>query len=63
MYFLPIGIVLAAGGPAPLSVLGALSNLVLVTIGNILGGTLLVALIYWFVYLRGEREGHSAHVR
>jgi formate/nitrite transporter len=63
MYFLPIGIVLAAGGAAPLSVLGALSNLVLVTIGNILGGTLLVALIYWFVYLRGEREGHSAHVR
>ncbi len=63
MYFLPIGIVLAAGGPAPLSVLGALSNLVLVTIGNILGGTVLVALIYWFVYLRGEREGHSVGVR
>ena len=63
MYFLPIGIVLAAGGPAPLSVLGALSNLVLVTIGNILGGTLLVALIYWFVYLRAEGEGHSARVQ
>jgi len=60
MYFLPIGIMLAAGGPAPLSVLGALSNLVLVTIGNILGGTLMVALIYWFVYLRAEGEGHSA---
>ena len=63
MFFLPVGIVLAAGGPAPLSVLGALSNLVLVTIGNILGGTILVALIYWFVYLRAEGEGHSAHVR
>jgi len=60
MYFLPIGIMLVAGGPAPLSVLGALSNLVLVTIGNILGGTLMVALIYWFVYLRAEGEGHSA---
>ncbi len=60
MYFLPIGIVLAAGGPASLSVLGALSNLVLVTIGNILGGTILVALVYWFVYLRAEGEGHSA---
>jgi len=60
MYFLPIGIVLAAGGPAPLSVPGALSNLALVTVGNILGGTLLVALIYWFVYLREEGEGHSA---
>jgi formate/nitrite transporter len=52
MYFLPIGIVLEAGGPAPLSVLGALSNLALVTIGNILGGTVLVALVYWSVYLR-----------
>jgi formate/nitrite transporter len=60
MYFLPIGIMLVAGGPTPLSVLGALSNLVLVTIGNILGGTLMVALIYWFVYLRAEGEGHSA---
>ena len=60
MYFLPIGIMLVAGGPAPLSVLGALSNLVLVTIGNILGGTLMVSLIYWFVYLRAEGEGHSA---
>jgi formate/nitrite transporter len=54
MYFLPIGIVLAAGGPAPLSVLGALSNLALVTIGNILGGTILVALVYWSVYLRSS---------
>ena len=63
MFFLPVGIVLAAGGPAPLSVLGALSNLVLVTIGNILGGTILVALIYWFVYLRGEGKGPSVHVQ
>ena len=63
MYFLPIGIMLAAGSPAPLSVLGALSNLVLVTIGNILGGTILVALVYWFVYLRADGEGHSAHIR
>jgi formate transporter len=52
MYFLPIGIVLAAGGAAPLSVSGALSNLALVTIGNVLGGTILVALVYWSVYLR-----------
>lgn len=62
MYFLPIGIVLAASSSAPLSLSGAASNLALVTIGNILGGTLLVALVYWFVYLRGEGEGHSARV-
>jgi len=59
MFFLPVGIVLAAGGPTPLSVLGALSNLLLVTIGNILGGTILVALVYWFVYLRAEGKGRS----
>lgn len=54
MFFLPVGIALAAGGTAPLSVAGAVSNLLLVTIGNILGGTLLVALVYWFVYLRTD---------
>jgi formate transporter len=54
MYFLPIGIALAAGTSAPLSVTDAFSNLVLVTIGNILGGTVLVALVYWSVYLRNS---------
>ena len=54
MYFLPIGIVLAAGSAAPLSVSGALSNLMLVTLGNVLGGTALVALVYWSVYLRNS---------
>ncbi len=56
MYFLPIGIALAAGGSAPLSVFGAVNNLVLVTIGNVLGGTILVALVYWSVYLRSSNE-------
>jgi formate/nitrite transporter len=63
MYFVPIGIALAAGSAAPLSVADALSNLALVTLGNILGGTVLVALVYWFVYLRPESEGLSAHLR
>ena len=63
MYVLPIRVALAAGTSAPLSVAGALSNLALVTIGNILGGTILVALVYWFVYLRAEGEGDSANVR
>jgi len=52
MYFLPIGVALAAGTSAPLSVTEAVSNLALVTIGNVLGGTVLVALVYWSVYLR-----------
>jgi len=54
MYFLPIGVALAAGTSAPLSITGALSNLALVTIGNVLGGTVLVAMVYWSVYLRNS---------
>ena len=54
MYFLPIGIAIAAGTAAPLSLFGAVENLVVVTIGNILGGTILVALVYWSVYLRPD---------
>ncbi len=54
LYFLPLGWLLTLGGGLPLSLAGAVANLVWVTIGNIIGGTLLVALIYWSVYLRGE---------
>ena len=54
MYFLPIGWALAAGTSAPLSVTDAVSNLALVTLGNVLGGTVLVALVYWSVYLRNS---------
>jgi formate transporter len=34
----------------------ALDNLLPVTIGNLIGGTLLVGAVYWFVYLRGESD-------
>jgi len=63
MFFLPIGIALAAGSAAPISVSGAVANLMWVTIGNIFGGTILVALVYWFVYLRGDSEGRPARAR
>jgi formate/nitrite transporter len=68
MYFIPAGLVLkhspqviaaaeSALGKAPdlseLTVGGFLiNNLLPVTIGNIIGGGVLVAAIYWFVYLR-----------
>ena len=54
MYLLPIGWALAAGTSTPLSMIGALSNLALVTLGNLLGGTVLVALVHWSVYLRNS---------
>lgn len=65
MYFIPFGWLLkqfdpawvAANAPqldlAPLTVPGfLLNNLLPVTLGNIVGGTVLVGLFYWFVYLR-----------
>jgi formate/nitrite transporter len=56
MYFLPIGIALTAGTAAPIPLAGALGNLAFVTVGNILGGTVLVALVYWFIYLRSDER-------
>lgn len=35
-----------------------IDNLIPVTIGNIIGGGLLVGLTYWVIYLRGGREQH-----
>jgi formate/nitrite transporter FocA (FNT family) len=52
MYFLPIGMMLTLASAAPIALDGVMSNLLVVTIGNILGGTVLVALVYWSVYLR-----------
>ncbi len=67
MYFVPLGLFIAAFDPAfvaaraleaqaqTLSWGGFLArNLVPVTIGNVIGGTLLVGAVYWFVYLRAR---------
>lgn len=49
-FFLPFGLALDAGGTiAPAD---AVRNLAAVTAGNIVGGTLLVAGVYWLAYLR-----------
>jgi formate/nitrite transporter len=67
MYFIPMGILLvsqpavlsAAGvtadGVVNLTWAGFVGNLVPVTIGNIIGGAILVGAVYWLVYLRRER--------
>jgi formate/nitrite transporter len=52
-FFLPYGLALDARGAV--SIAGAVTNLVAVTAGNVVGGTLLVAGVYWVAYLRGER--------
>jgi len=53
-FFLPFGI--ALDGQDALSIIAAGRNLAAVSAGNIVGGTLLVAGVYWLAYLRGERR-------
>ena len=66
MYFIPVGLFVKylgassfwqVSGLAPadfpsLTLEGFVMNLVPVTIGNVIGGGVLVSLVYWFVYLR-----------
>jgi formate transporter len=68
MYFIPMGLFVKADSSwlegrenAPdLSTLTwpnfLVDNLVPVTIGNLIGGTVMVAAVYWFVYLRPSRN-------
>ena len=66
MYFIPFGLFIRLWAPASfwtsigatpadyadITWLGLVANLVPVTIGNIVGGGVLVGAVYWFVYLR-----------
>lgn len=70
MYFIPLGLLIVNAAPeafwsmtgfAPadftaVDLGGFLANLIPVTIGNIIGGGVLVGLVYWFVYLRPRRR-------
>lgn len=49
MYLLPVGML---AGDGDIHLLPMIANLVPVTLGNIVGGSVLVALVYWTVYLR-----------
>jgi formate/nitrite transporter len=67
MYFIPMGILLAnqpavlgaagltASSVSNLNWAGFIANLVPVTIGNIIGGGILIGAIYWLAYLSRER--------
>jgi formate transporter len=64
MYFIPIGLFINQFDPAFVAKLGLdlpnltlggfLNNLIPVTIGNIIGGGIMVAAVYWFIYLRKQ---------
>ncbi len=49
MYFIPLGILISGG---EIGLTEFLTNIIPVTAGNIIGGSLFVALVYWVVYLR-----------
>jgi formate/nitrite transporter len=69
LYLLPYGLAIklwappdfwVAIGKAPgdfpaLTLVNALHNIAVATAGNLLGGSLLVGGVYWFIYLRGRR--------
>ncbi|MEO8680738.1 MAG: formate/nitrite transporter family protein [Vicinamibacterales bacterium] len=53
-FFLPFAMALDRQGT--IAVAGVATNLAAVTAGNIVGGTLMVAGVYWVAYLRGPRK-------
>jgi formate/nitrite transporter len=73
MYFVPYAIFVTAldpewvrahaptaGAAAPTWSAFLVRNLAPVTLGNVIGGAVLVGAVYWFVYLRGRPSGRSA---
>ena len=66
MYFFPMALFLKWGGaPLPpggeaITVENMLGNLGPVIAGNLVGGSVLVALVYWVIYLRGTRKSGPA---
>lgn len=70
MYFIPVGLMIKDFAPPEfwstsgasadsfehLTWAGFAKNLLPVTIGNILGGSVLVGVVYWFIYLRPRKS-------
>ena len=68
MYFLPMGLALegqtsvvrasgvSASELARLDISATIANIAAATLGNVIGGALLVGVVYWFVYLRPTRD-------
>lgn len=63
MFFLPMGALLASCGiapagidPASVNMLGALYNWSATVPGNIVGGALMVGMMYWFIYRKSKKK-------
>lgn len=62
MYFIPLGMLLQGAGVVDagwptLTLAGFAGNLVPVILGNLVGGSVLVGLVYWVIYVRGRKSG------
>ena len=59
MFFLPYALMLQATGVVAggVELSGVISNLTAATLGNLVGGVVLVGMSYWFVYGRGRSRG------
>jgi formate/nitrite transporter len=55
MYFIPLGMMLQAAAGQPVELAGLARNLVPVIAGNLVGGSVLVALVYYVIYRRPLR--------
>lgn len=59
IYMLPYALALKAWGvadaPAALTLAGTLHNIAVSTLGNLIGGSVMVGVVYWFIYLRKAR--------
>jgi formate/nitrite transporter len=56
MYFIPLGMMLQAAAGQPVELAGLARNLVPVIAGNLVGGSVLVALVYHVIYRRPRLE-------
>jgi formate transporter len=75
MFFIPLGYLalqdpavlaaahLATGATAHLNLTGFVGNIAAVTLGNIVGGTVFVAGMYYVVYLRGQRRPKDVSIK
>jgi formate/nitrite transporter len=59
MYFIPLGMMLQAAAGQPVELLGLARNLVPVIAGNLVGGSVLVALVYYVIYRRPLRTAST----
>jgi formate/nitrite transporter len=60
MYFLPLAMMLQASAGQAVQFSGLWTNLVPVILGNIVGGSVVVALVYWVIYRRPVKLAEAA---